>query len=147
MDTTPLAPSPSPPSFVMQRKIRFGDTDPAGIVFYPRYFEMLNETMEDFCEDALGLSFRRMHGDLRMGIPLLRVTSEFMAPSRLGDLVRFELTLLEFGRTSFAVQIEALAETELRLRARLLPVFMSLDTGRPVPPPADVAERLRGLLR
>ena len=35
-------------SFQISTKVRFGDVDPAGIVFYPRYFEMLNAAVEDW---------------------------------------------------------------------------------------------------
>ena len=32
-------------AFIAQRKVRFQHCDPAGIVFYPRYFEMLNSVV------------------------------------------------------------------------------------------------------
>ena len=34
---------------------------PPGIVFYPRYFEMLNATVEAFFAEGLGYSFARIH--------------------------------------------------------------------------------------
>ena len=34
-------------AFVFPQKVRFQHCDPAGIVFYPRYFEMLNTTIEE----------------------------------------------------------------------------------------------------
>ena len=32
-------------TFTTQRKVRFQHCDPAGIVFYPRYFEMINSVV------------------------------------------------------------------------------------------------------
>ena len=39
--------------------VRFGDCDPAGIVYYPRYMEMFNSLVEDWC---LGLPGFIGHG-------------------------------------------------------------------------------------
>ena len=40
--------------------IRFTHCDPAGIVFYPRYFELINGVVEDCCAQGLGMSFHEM---------------------------------------------------------------------------------------
>lgn len=34
--------------FEVTRKIRFGQTDAAGITYYPRLVEMINDIVEDF---------------------------------------------------------------------------------------------------
>jgi acyl-CoA thioesterase FadM len=39
--------------FIKQEKIRFQHIDYAGIVFYPRFLEMLNGLVEDWFEEAL----------------------------------------------------------------------------------------------
>jgi 4-hydroxybenzoyl-CoA thioesterase len=33
--------------FETTRVLRFGDCDPAGIAYYPRYFDLLNGVVED----------------------------------------------------------------------------------------------------
>jgi 4-hydroxybenzoyl-CoA thioesterase len=130
------------PSFTRPRTIRFGDTDPAGIVFYPRYFEMLVEVIEDFFALALDMPFARLHLELGLGIPLVDVHAEFLRPSRLGEVVDFTLTVTRFGRTSFTTDIIAACAGETRLRARLTMVFTHMATARAVPPPQAVAARL-----
>ena len=47
--------------FTTTVQVRFADVDPAGIVFYPRYFEMLNGAVEDWFAQQLGLDFATMH--------------------------------------------------------------------------------------
>ena len=47
----------APAVFQREQVVRFGHCDPAGIVFFPRYFEMLNELVEDWFAQALGLPF------------------------------------------------------------------------------------------
>ncbi|MBU9698933.1 hypothetical protein GU927_013865 [Rhodobacteraceae bacterium HSP-20] len=40
--------------------MEFNRCDPAGIVFYPRYFEMMNSVIENFFREALDYSFVRL---------------------------------------------------------------------------------------
>ena len=47
--------------FTVERRVRFADCDAAGIVFFPRYFEMLNGVVEDWFAGPLGASFRELH--------------------------------------------------------------------------------------
>ena len=66
-------------------RVRFKDCDAAGIVFFPRYFEMLNDCVEDWFREALALPFEAMHGSDRCGVPTAELSSRFVAPSRLGE--------------------------------------------------------------
>ena len=48
-------------SYTRLIQIEFNHCDPAGIVFYPRYFEMTNSVVENFFADVVGRSFAQMH--------------------------------------------------------------------------------------
>ena len=79
-------------AFVFPQKVRFQHCDPAGIVFYPRYFEMLNATIEEWFATRLGLSFAEIHGPMGMGVPTAaHQTPTSTAPSRLGERLDFAL--------------------------------------------------------
>ena len=56
-------------SFVSQQQVRFAHVDAAGIVFYPRYFEMLNAAVEDYFAQHIGVDFATMHIERKIGIP------------------------------------------------------------------------------
>ncbi|MGO4305969.1 acyl-CoA thioesterase [Cupriavidus sp. RAF12] len=86
-------------------RIRFKHCDAAGIVFYPRYFEMLNDFIEDWFADGLDWPFDAMHGAGHAGVPTAELQCRFVAPSRLGDLLTRELRVTHVGRSSFAVDI------------------------------------------
>ena len=58
--------------------MRFGHCDPAGIVYYPRYFEMLNELVEDWFAQALGLPFDVLIGQRRIGMPTAQLDTRFL---------------------------------------------------------------------
>ena len=48
--------------FVSQVEVRFRHCDPAGIVFYPRYFEMINDFVEEWFDKGMGLPFHALRG-------------------------------------------------------------------------------------
>jgi 4-hydroxybenzoyl-CoA thioesterase len=97
------------------RRVRFADTDPAGIVYFPRYFVMTNDLVEEWFADALDLPYRKIFEEGVRAVPLLNVKAAFPAPSRLGDLLDFTLAVSRIGAKSFSVLIEAECAGEMRL--------------------------------
>ncbi|WCR10620.1 acyl-CoA thioesterase [Paracoccus stylophorae] len=99
--------------------IEFCHCDPAGIVFYPRYAEMVNHMVENFFIDRVGYSFGRMM-DEGYGMPTARLEIDFRKPARLGDRLDWRLTVEHVGRSSARFLICA----EDRLEARSTVVWM-----------------------
>lgn len=114
-------------TFCTSVTVRFGDCDPAGIVFYPRYFEMFNNLVEDWCANGLGLSFRELVMEREHGLPAVSIQTDFVATSRLGDVLTAELTVLKLGNSSITTSIRLLGTGgDERVRARLVVVWMDL---------------------
>jgi 4-hydroxybenzoyl-CoA thioesterase len=84
-------------------RIEWGDCDPAGIIFYPRYFEIFDASTAHLFEAALGMTKREMFERLGFaGFPLVRTQARFLLPTRFGDDVVVTSTIA-FGRSSFEV--------------------------------------------
>lgn len=129
-------------SYTKLTPIEFNHCDPAGIVFYPRYFEMINSTVENFFETVVGYSFARMHtGGAHNGTPTVSIKCDFRAPSRLGEKVDFVLTVTSVGRSSLGVTIRAIHQGELRLEAQLTLVW--IDNGRAASWPEEIRIKLQ----
>ena len=111
-------------SYTREIQIEFNHCDPAGIVFYPRYFEMTNSVVENFFNDVVGRSFASMHRGADNGVPTVSLVAEFVAPSRLGDKVLFSLKIEKLGRSSVSLKIEGHMGTDLRLRVALVLVWI-----------------------
>ena len=126
----------------LDQPVLFRHCDPAGIVFYPRYFEMLNDTMEAWFGDRLGWPWPSLHGPDGMAVPTVAVEVHFSAPSRHGDLLTFTLRVTRVGRTSVGLSIVATCGGEVRLSATQTLVCIAKETGRPVAWPEDIRERL-----
>lgn len=121
-------------------RIEFNHCDPAGIVFYPRYFEMTNSVMENFFREIVGYSYAAMMAD-GIGVPTARVETDFHAPSRLGEVLDWTLVVEKLGGSSAGFRLEARCDGALRLVARLVLVWLSPE-GRP----ARWPERIRAVL-
>ena len=98
-------------------QIEFNHCDPAGIVFYPRYFEMVNSVIENFFADVVGRSFASMHNGASNGVPTVAMEAVFQKPSRLGDKVRFTLRVERVGGSSVRTVIEGSGPDGPRMRA------------------------------
>jgi 4-hydroxybenzoyl-CoA thioesterase len=86
-------------------RVQWGDCDPAGIVFYPRYFEMLDACTILLFEKATGLTKIKMlekYGGA--GLALLEARAEFKVASGYGDDIEIESEITEFRRSSFFVR-------------------------------------------
>jgi 4-hydroxybenzoyl-CoA thioesterase len=93
-------------TFGNSRKVRieWGDCDPAGIIFYPRYFEIFDASTAMLFERALGMTKFQMFENFEFaGFPLVRTRARFLKPTRFGDDVIVASTIT-FGRSSFEVE-------------------------------------------
>jgi 4-hydroxybenzoyl-CoA thioesterase len=104
-------------------------------VFYPRYFEMINQVVEDWFAGPLGQDFRSLHEELNTGVPTVSIECKFTRPSRLGDRLTFRLGVERLGGSSFTLDIVADHDGEQRVKARLVLVCVDLETigVRPIP--------------
>jgi 4-hydroxybenzoyl-CoA thioesterase len=124
--------------FTHQRRIGFGDCDPAGIVFYPRYFEMFNETVETWFRDELGHGFLDLHLKQAKAVPTVKAEVEFRASSRLEDLLELALVVEHIGGRSARLRIEVSCAGEARVTALLTLVYIDAAAHKAEAWPADL---------
>ena len=85
-------------------RIEWSYCDPAGIVFYPRYFEIFDASTAALIERALGLTmFQSLKTFDFAGYPLARTRARFIRPTRYGDDVVVD-TSFTLGRASFTIE-------------------------------------------
>jgi len=129
-------------AFIFDQKVLFKHCDPAGIVFYPRYFEMMNDCVEAFFDKKLQWPFEALHGDA--SVPTADIHTRFVAPSRLGDRLQLGLTLTRVGRTSMSYWMQARCGDEMRFETEATLVHVDAN-GRPVPWPDAIRPKLEEL--
>ena len=83
-------------------RIEWGWCDPAGIVFYPRFFEMFDNSTTLLFSSALGMTKYEFLAKYDCaGYPMVDTRARFLIPARFGDDVVIETTLTEIKRSSF----------------------------------------------
>ena len=86
--------------FQTTRKVEWGDCDPAGIIFYPRYYHFMDGAFQEFAA-SLGFSQRSLreeHG--LVGTPLVDTGCRFLSPLTHGDETAIDVTVEHLGASS-----------------------------------------------
>jgi 4-hydroxybenzoyl-CoA thioesterase len=115
-------------------RVQWGDCDPAGIVFYPRYFEWFDACTILLFEKATGMTKIKMlekYGGA--GLALLEARAVFKVASHYGEDIEIESQVTEFRRSSFFVQHKVTKGDTLALEGletRLWTVRDPDDNGR-----------------
>lgn len=130
-------------AYCSEVRVRFTHCDAAGIVFYPRYFEMFNDLVEDWFREGLNCSFSEMHKRRGWGIPTVHLEVDFLAPSSFGDILSATLSVISIGVTSIGLQIVLRgADGADRVRGQVVLVLINREKGRAIPIPEDLRSRI-----
>ncbi len=128
-------------SFRSELLIRFRHCDLAGIVFYPRYVELLNDVVEDWFA-AMDLSFGKLLGQ-GLAAPMAALDVQFHKPSRLGETLAAALDVERIGRTSCRVVVRlAGPDGVARVTFQATMVCAALAEMRPQPWPDALRQEL-----
>lgn len=130
----------------MQRKVRFSDCDPAGMVFYPQYFVMLNALIEDWFTQALNVNYAQLLGDRRIGLPMVSLKCNFRSPSRMGETIALQLRLGRMGSRSITLSVQCSGtgnRATPRWSAEAVIVTTSLDHDGAIAIPPDIVQGIQ----
>ena len=129
-------------------RIEWGDCDPAGIVFYPRYFAMFDHSTVLLIEAALGKSKHELYECYTFnGYPMVETRARFLSPTRYCDDVVIETSVTEVRRSSFHLVHRLTKNSTLAVEGFESRVWVVHDPGRPgrfkpQPIPPDIVARL-----
>jgi 4-hydroxybenzoyl-CoA thioesterase len=113
-------------AFVREKRVRFHHCDPAGIVFYPQYFVLFHELMEEWFAEGLGIDYAQFVREGH-GLPTVKVDCEFLAPNPLGDLITFRLEVERLGQSSITLRVVGRSGGVECVRATLVAVHSRLQ--------------------
>ena len=86
---------------VWEFKVRFGETDAAGIVYYPNFYKWMDQATHELF-GSINLSTRRMLSE-KKGVPLLETFCQFKHPLQFEDEVKIVSTIVEVKNKTFKV--------------------------------------------
>jgi 4-hydroxybenzoyl-CoA thioesterase len=137
------------PSNARTVRIEWGDCDPAGIVFYPRYFAMFDHSTTLLIERTLGMSKHQLYAAYDFaGYPMIESRARYLMPTRFGDDVVIETRFTAVRGSSFDLTHRLSKDGALAVEGFETRVWVVRDPARPggfraQPIPPEVAARLK----
>jgi 4-hydroxybenzoyl-CoA thioesterase len=125
-------------------RVQWGDCDPAGIVFYPRYFEWFDACSILLFEKATGMTKIRMLEKFNgAGLALLEARAVFKVASQYGDDIEVETRVAEFRRSSFFMHHRVMKGDILALEGFETRVWTTRDPSNNKMRSAPIPEEVR----
>lgn len=125
-------------------RVRFGDTDPYGIVYFVSYFRYIHRAIEEFLR-AVGLKPEETFKNVTegFGLPIVEAWGRFRRPSRYGEVFRIETRIQELRAKAIIFRFDFYPETGDELLAEGTANLVAIDrTWRPRELPAVVRAAL-----
>ncbi len=122
-------------------RVRFGDTDPYGIVYFVSYFRYCHRAIEEFLR-AVGLKPEETFKNTEegFGLPIVEAWARFRRASRYGDVLRMETRIKEIRSKAVIFRFDFFPETGDELLAEGTANLVAIDrTWRP----RELPERVR----
>jgi len=134
---------------VIRRTVRWGDCDPAGIVYTPRFLEFAVSAYEGFLAQMLGGDLHHAKRVLGVDFPVRGVELDFRAPLAFEERFDMVLQVGQIRTRSFDLHIAARRADDGRpaFRARLSPVIVDLSSRHAVPLPSPLHQRVAAYAR
>ena len=128
----------NPADFSEHLVVRLPHTDAAGVIFYPRIFEIEQELFERWLELG-GFSLRDMLSGRLAPTPIVHCEADYRLPVRAGDKLTAQLSGLEVGRSGYTMQWSFARGMEPAISARVKRVAIDPRAGESI----DLPEAFR----
>ncbi|MEO8156668.1 MAG: thioesterase family protein [Betaproteobacteria bacterium] len=129
--------------FSVQYPIRFSHCDPAGQVYFPRFFDLLHDAMEDWFNTGLQQRFADFLMQQQLGTPTVSTHCDFLSPARFGDTLAIEVSILRLGNSSIELLFNASVEDRVCFRCRHTICIFSKETLKAVQIPESLRTRMQ----
>ena len=133
--------------FRHRRRILWGENDPAGMVFTPRFLDFCFEAMQFFWSDVLGINWHEMIFEQQIGAPMVHIDIDFLGPLRTGDPLEIEVRVHKLGRSTIHYGFTGFgASGEEKFRATIVSSMVDNVAVKSVPIPDTTRERLEAYM-
>ncbi|MFC6631841.1 acyl-CoA thioesterase [Microbulbifer taiwanensis] len=129
-------------SFVVRRRVRFGDCDPGGVLYTPRIGYFVVEAVLDFLTDRLSGPAERRLLDLGIFPPARAFSVEFLKPMAWDDELEIHVCVKELRTHAICFSVDGILSGEKTFVAELTQVCVSSQTRRPVAIPSALRNAL-----
>lgn len=130
--------------FVHRRRLRFGESDAATIIYTVRFFDYAIDAIDAWYEAIAGVSLYDLNIRHETSCPFVRTEMDFHAPLRPGNDLLVRVLVERMGRSSLTFAVEGmLPDGAPRFSGRFTISFISPALMKSIPIPPPIAERVR----
>ena len=88
-------------------QVGWGDCDPAGIVFYPRFYAWMDNVSHVLARE-MGIPRESMlpPGSELLGLPVVGTQAQYLTPARMDDVLEVRTWVTRVGRSSLSLRHE-----------------------------------------
>jgi acyl-CoA thioester hydrolase len=132
-------------AFFWPYRVRYRDIDPQGVVYFPKYLEIVNGIVHEYFR-WLGFPYRLGADPVRGDdFHIVRAAVDYLAPICFDEEIEVGVRASRVGRTSLTTEaaIFGAAAGDPRARAEIVWVNTDQASHRPAPLPADLAQAIR----
>src|ERR1051325_1044275 len=134
--------------FIIEERVRWGDVDAAGIIFYGSYIRFF-EIGETELFRAVGLPYGKVFDELNIWLPRVHLECDFHRAAQMDDLLHVSVYVGKIGRTSLRLNFEVRRKTEdgtiekdLMATAHFVLVSTDREDLKPLPVPDELRRAL-----
>ena len=134
--------------FSIEERVRWGDVDAAGIIFYGSYIRFF-EIAETELFRAVGLPYGKIFEELNIWLPRVHLECDFHRAAQMDDLLEVSVYVARIGKSSLRLNFEVRKRNEAgEIEEKLMATahFVLVATDREDLKPLPVPEELRRAL-
>ena len=135
-------------TFTIEERVRWGDVDAAGIIFYGSYIRFF-EIAETELFRAVGLPYGKIFDELNIWLPRVHLECDFHRAAQMDDLLEVSVYVARIGKSSLRLNFEVRKRNEAGvIEEKLMATahFVLVSTDRANLKPLPVPEELRHAL-
>jgi len=130
-------------SFDYQKRVRYGETDQMGYLYYGNYAQYYEIGRVELLR-SLGLTYREMESAHHIMMPVVSLQMRFVRPARYDELITIRTTLRELPERFIVFYMELFNEhNKLVNGGNVKLCFVDTQTNQTVPTPDFLLNRLR----
>lgn len=127
----------------MSRRVGFGETDAARIVYTVRFFDYAIDAIDAWFEAIAGASFYTLNTECDISCPFVHAELDFQAPLRPGDDLVTQVFVERLGRSSLTFRVcGALRAGRPCFSGRFTVSFIAPSLMKAIPVPPEIAARV-----
>lgn len=127
-----------------QKRVRYGETDQMGYVYYGNYAQYYEIGRVEMLR-SLGMTYKEMEQEMEIMMPVVNLEIRYLRPARYDEMLTIRTTLRSLPDQKYINFFVEIFNEEGKLinggKVRLC--FVDIKSGKTVPPPDKLMERLR----